>query len=234
MTTVPALDLAQPLLPVVGAGMRVPLVGGGETRAVDLDLAATAPALTVVAEHVAAVLPFLGSVHRGAGWRSELATTAYEQARRTVAGYLGARPGDSVVFTRNTTEALNLLAGVVPGGVLVLDLEHHANLLPWARSAGGCRVVRGADTLEATLAALESALAEHRPALLAVTGASNVTGEVLPLAPLARLAHAAGARLAVDAAQLVPHRRVDLAGSGVDYLAFSGHKAYAPFGAGAL
>ena len=115
MTLLAGPDLALPLLPVVGSDMRVPLVGGGEARVVDLDIAATAPALAAVAEHVTAVLPHLGSVHRGAGWRSTLATAGVEQARSTVAGFLGARPADAVVFTRNTTEALNLLASAVPG-----------------------------------------------------------------------------------------------------------------------
>ncbi|MDH2444741.1 aminotransferase class V-fold PLP-dependent enzyme [Amnibacterium sp. CER49] len=230
--SVAALDV--PLLPVVGAGMPVPLVGGGSVRGVDLDLAATAPALSAVAAHVAAVLPHLGSVHRGAGWRSELATGAVESARRTIGAFVGARPDDAVVLTRSTTEALNLLAGAVPGSTVVLDVEHHANLLPWARSAGGAVVVRSAETFAGTLAALELALTAERPALLAVTGASNVTGEVLPLPELVALARRAGARVAVDGAQLVPHRRIDLGATGVDYLAFSGHKAYAPYGAGAL
>ena len=113
---------------------------------------------------------------------------------------------------------------------MVLDGEHHANLLPWRDR----RVVVGAPTIAGTLAALDAELASRPAALLSVTGASNVTGEVLPIEELARLAHAHGARLAVDAAQLLPHRRIDLAASGIDYLAFSGHKAYAPFGAGAL
>src|ERR671932_1816759 len=139
-------DLALPLKPLVGAGMRVPLVGGGETRGIDLDLAATAPPLQVVADHVAAVLPQLGSVHRGAGWRSELATGAYEAARAAVGRVLGARDRDLVVFTRNTTDALNLLAAAVPGRVLVLDVEHHADLLPW-RAAPALTVVPAAATL---------------------------------------------------------------------------------------
>ena len=91
-----------------------------------------------------------------------------------------------------------------------------------------------AATLAETLTRLRAALAAEPTALLAVTGASNVTGEVLPLAEIAALAHAAGARLLVDAAQLAPHRRIDLAGTGIDYLALSGHKLYAPFGAGVL
>jgi selenocysteine lyase/cysteine desulfurase len=140
------------------------------------------------------------------------------------------------VFTRNTTDALNLLATVVPGRVLCLDVEHHANLLPWraTKCAGTLRTLPAAATVGDTLAALETELRTTPTALLTVTGASNVTGEVLPLGRIAAIAHAAGARVAVDAAQLAPHRRVDLAATGVDYVAFSGHKLYAPYGAGAL
>jgi selenocysteine lyase/cysteine desulfurase len=120
----------------------------------------------------------------------------------------------------------------VPGPVLCLDVEHHANLLPWR--AGTHRTVPAAATVAQTLADLDTALRATPTALLTVTGASNVTGEVLPLDRIVAIAHAAGARVAVDAAQLAPHRRVDLAATGVDYVALSGHKLYAPYGAGAL
>ncbi len=138
------------------------------------------------------------------------------------------------MFTRNTTDALNLLARAVPAGgeVLYLDIEHHANLLPWQGLPHRC--VPAAHTLAGTVQALADALAERPAALVAVTGASNVTGELLPIARLAEIAHAHGARIAVDAAQLAPHRRIDLAALDVDYLAFSGHKLYAPFGSGVL
>jgi selenocysteine lyase/cysteine desulfurase len=99
---------------------------------------------------------------------------------------------------------------------------------------GSGRVLRAAPTVAQTLADLRYALAADRPALLAVTGASNVTGEVLPLEEITALAHAAGARVVVDAAQLAPHRHVDIAAAGIDYLALSGHKLYAPYGAGVL
>jgi selenocysteine lyase/cysteine desulfurase len=157
-------------------------------------------------------------------------TSVLESARAEVARFVGARTDDVAVFTRNTTDALNLLAGCVPGRVVCLDVEHHANLLPWRDP----RVVRAAVTVEATLTALADALAAEPVALLAVTGASNVTGEVLPLDRIVAIAHAAGARVVVDAAQLAPHRRVDIEGSDVDYVALSGHKLYAPYGAGAL
>jgi selenocysteine lyase/cysteine desulfurase len=227
-TTSPA-----PALPATaGADLQVPLVTGERVRYANLDLAASAPALRAVAEHVTELLPYSASVHRGAGYASRVCTAVLEQARGTIADFLGARAGDVVVFTRNTTDALNLLAGCVPGGVLTLDVEHHANLLPWRR--GRHRVLPAGPTLADTLADLEAALAAEPTALVAVTGASNVTGEALPLARIAELAHAAGARLLVDAAQLAPHRRIDLAATGIDYLALSGHKLYAPFGTGVL
>ncbi|MET4156742.1 aminotransferase class V-fold PLP-dependent enzyme [Agromyces sp. PvR057] len=221
---------ASPLAQLTDAGLEVPVLGGATVRHVNLDVAASAPALQAVAAHVARVLPYYSSVHRGSGYPSQAATALVEDARVSVARHVGARDGDLVVFTRNTTEALNLLATAVPGDTVVLDIEHHANLLPW-RSR---RVVVARQSIAETLVALEGELASRPAALLSVTGASNVTGEVLPIADLARIAHAHGARIAVDAAQLLPHRRVDLAASDLDFVAFSGHKAYAPFGAGAL
>jgi selenocysteine lyase/cysteine desulfurase len=223
-----------PLADVVGAGLDVPLVTGGSVRYANLDYAASAPALRAVADRVTELLPLYSSVHRGAGYASAVCTSAYEAARATLASFTGARPDDVVVFTRNTTDALNLLAAAVPGPVVHLDIEHHANLLPWQSRPAGARVVAARATLPETLRAVRDELARTPAALLAVTGASNVTGECLPVAELAGIAHAHGARIAVDGAQLVPHRRVDLAASGIDYLAFSGHKMYAPFGAGAL
>jgi selenocysteine lyase/cysteine desulfurase len=225
--------LTQPTLPAVtGADLRVPLVTGETTRYANLDYAASAPALREVAEHVQRVLPYYASVHRGAGYASQVCTGLLERARETVGEFVGARESDVVIFTRNTTDALNLLAGCVPGAVLCLDIEHHANLLPWR--AGAHRALRAAGTVERTLEDLAAALAATPTALLAITGASNVTGEVLPLDRVVAIAHAAGARVVLDAAQLAPHRRIDLAATGVDYLALSGHKLYAPYGAGAL
>ncbi|HZI96411.1 MAG TPA: aminotransferase class V-fold PLP-dependent enzyme [Actinomycetales bacterium] len=225
---------AEPLLPVVGADLVAPLVTGGSRRYANLDYAASAPALTAVAEHVTRVLPTYASVHRGAGYASQLSTALYEDSRATIGAFVGARADDVTVVVRNTTDALNLLAGCVPDGgrVVVLDIEHHANLLPWQRIRHA--VVPFAETLDQTLADLEREIAAAPTALVAVTGASNVTGEELPVDWITAVAHAHGARVVVDAAQLAPHRRVDLAASGVDYLALSGHKLYAPFGAGVL
>jgi len=222
------------LLAVVGAATRVPLIDGTTRTYANLDNAASAPALERVAARVSEVLPLYASVHRGAGYLSQVSTALYESSRQTIARFVGAREDDVAIITRNTTDALNLLAGCVPDGgrVLVLDLEHHANLLPWQR--GTATVLPIEDTVAQTLAALTVELARVSYALVATSGASNVTGEALPVDAVVRLAHDAGARVVVDGAQLVPHRGFSLAETGADYVAFSGHKTYAPFGAGAL
>src|SRR3954454_12223430 len=224
-----------PLLPLVGADTAVPVVPSGTTRYVDLDAAASSRALASVAARVQEALPLYASVRRGAGYLSQVSTALYESARSTVGSFVGARPDDVCVFTRHTTDALNLLAGCVPAAeaVLVLDCEHHADLLPWQRR-GPVTVLPTGPTVTATLRALADALARGRFALVAVTGASNVTGESLPLDAVVELAHAAGARVVVDGAQSVPHRRFSLSASGADYVVFSGHKTYAPFGSRAL
>jgi len=235
--TPPARPDVAPLLPVVGGDLAAPLVDGGSVRYANLDYAASSPALESVAAHLAEALPYYSSVHRGAGFTSQVSTQLYESARRTVAEFLSARADDVVVFTRNTTDALNLLADALPGhpgagDVIFLDSEHHANLLPWQGRAHRCVPV--SHTLAGTVERLADALRERPAALVAVTGSSNVTGEILPIARIAAIAHAHGARIVVDAAQLAPHRRIDLTALDVDYVAFSGHKIYAPFGAGAL
>ena len=113
----PVADVTRtgPLADVVGADLEVPLVTGGSARYVNLDYAASAPALRAVADQVTELLPLYSSVHRGAGYASAVCTSAYEAARATLAGFTGARGDDVVIFTRNTTDALNLLASAVPG-----------------------------------------------------------------------------------------------------------------------
>ncbi|CAN7415505.1 aminotransferase class V-fold PLP-dependent enzyme [Arthrobacter sp. LjRoot78] len=229
----------RPLSAVTGAEIQAPLIQGGHVRYANLDYGASAPALSVVSAYLNEILPYYASVHRGAGYASQISTSVYENARNIVRGFVGGRPDDSVIFTRNTTDSLNLLAGCLPvadgrhtGEVLYLDIEHHANLLPWQGVPH--RSVVAASTLKATLESLRTELRQGDISLLAVTGASNVTGEILPIRELAALAHEHGARIVVDAAQLAPHRRIDIAADDVDYLAFSGHKLYAPFGSGVL
>ncbi|MFJ4341411.1 aminotransferase class V-fold PLP-dependent enzyme [Streptomyces sp. NPDC088915] len=224
-------------LPVLGRDVTVPLVTGGEVTYAALDYAASAPALQRVWDDVAAYAPYYGSVHRGAGYLSQLSTDLFENSRATVAEFLDCRPGDQVVFTRSTTDSLNLLAAAVPAGcqVFVFETEHHASLLPW-RDARVTYLnaprtpAQAVETLERALAARDP----YGPALVCVTGASNVTGELWPVKELAAAAHAHGARIVLDAAQLAPHHPVSVTDLDVDWVAFSGHKLYAPFGSGVL
>ncbi|MYT26029.1 aminotransferase class V-fold PLP-dependent enzyme [Streptomyces sp. SID7760] len=224
-------------LPVLGRDVTVPLVTGGEVTYAALDYAASAPALQRVWDDVAAYAPYYGSVHRGAGYLSQLSTDLFEQSRATVAAFLDCRPSDQVIFTRSTTDSLNLLAAALPAGcqVFVFETEHHASLLPW----GDAQVAyldaprtpaQAVETLERALAGRDP----QGPALVCVTGASNVTGELWPVKELAAAAHAHGARIVLDAAQLAPHHPVSVQELDVDWVAFSGHKLYAPFGSGVL
>ncbi|MGW4776819.1 aminotransferase class V-fold PLP-dependent enzyme [Streptomyces filamentosus] len=224
-------------LPVLGRDVTVPLVTGGEVTYAALDYAASAPALQRVWDDVAAYAPYYGSVHRGAGYLSQLSTDLFEQSRATVAGFLDCREDDQVVFTRSTTDSLNLLAQVVPAGcqVFVFETEHHASLLPWRDAQ--VTYLNAPRTPAQAVETLERALADrdpHGPALVCVTGASNVTGELWPVRELAAAAHAHGARIVLDAAQLAPHHPVSVKDLDVDWVAFSGHKLYAPFGSGVL
>ncbi|MEU8869622.1 aminotransferase class V-fold PLP-dependent enzyme [Streptomyces javensis] len=238
-TTVDSSTAACEPLPVLGGDVLVPLVTGGEVTYAALDYAASAPALRRVWDDIAAYAPYYGSVHRGAGYLSQLSTDLFENSRKDVAAFLGCREDDQVVFTRSTTDSLNLLAAVAPRGteVFVFETEHHASLLPWEqREDVTVRYLSAPRSPRQAVETLEKALAGRAggPALVCVTGASNVTGELWPVRELAAAAHAHGARIVLDAAQLAPHHPVDIAEADVDWVAFSGHKLYAPFGAGVL
>ena len=225
-------------LPVrlVGDGLMVPCIDGVQRPYVSLDAAASTAALPSVADRVRDFLPWYSSVHRGAGWKSQMATAEYEQARVAALTFAGRQDRDDVaIICRNTTEAINHLAYRLPldaGDVIVTTVvEHHANLLPWARVATRRYVECGRDgtfTVDDVIAALDMA---PRPKLLALTGASNVTGWMPPIDAIIDAAHERGVPVFVDAAQLAPHRPLPLH---ADFVAWSGHKMYAPFGAGVL
>ncbi|HET6294293.1 MAG TPA: aminotransferase class V-fold PLP-dependent enzyme [Kribbella sp.] len=220
----------------VGSDLLVPLADGRVTDYANFDHGASAPCLESVRAAVEAALPSYASVHRGNGYASRITTQWYERARREVHTFVGASTDDQVIFTRQTTDALNLLARAVPADatVIVFESEHHAALLPWPTE----RTIRLAAPTSTTAAvtAVADALrtAPEGPRLVVVTGASNVTGEIFPIAEIAAVAKAHGARVCLDAAQLAPHRVVDIAQLNVDWVALSGHKLYAPYGAGAL
>jgi selenocysteine lyase/cysteine desulfurase len=181
-------------------------------------------------------VPRYSSVHRGAGYKSRRATETYEAARAGILAFAGGHSErDVAIVCRNTTEAINHLAyrlNLAPDDVVLTTVvEHHANLLPWARVATRRYVECGPDGtfgVDDVVAGLE---ARPRPSLLAVTGASNVTGWLPDIDAVLEAAHERGVPVVVDAAQLAPHRPIPEA---ADYVAFSGHKLYAPYGAGAL
>jgi selenocysteine lyase/cysteine desulfurase len=234
----PQLDPAAPLAELIGSDQRVPCIDGIERTAVELDQAASTQAHPAVARRVEEFLPWYSSVHRGAGFRSRHATAAYEEARQAVLAFAGRAPDgpDVAILCRNATEAINQLAyrlRLRPTDTVVTTVvEHHANLLPWGRVAERRYVectLEGTFTVEDVCRALDRG--EDAPALLAVTGASNVTGWLPPLEAIIEAAHERGVPVVVDAAQLAPHRPLP---STADFLAFSGHKLYAPFGSGAL
>lgn len=184
------------------------------------------------------------NVARGVHALAERATLAYEDSREKVARFLGAETSEEIVFVRGTTEAINLVAGSwgranVKAGdeILITELEHHANILPWQRLCEevGARLVvapideRGEVPLEGIAARLSP-----RTRLAAVAHVSNVLGTVLPVREIAEIVHGAGALLLVDGPQAAPHLALDVRALGCDFYAFSGHKAYGPSGIGAL
>lgn len=229
----------------VGLDTQVPLLDGRRIAYVNLDNAASTPALLHVRDTVNQFLQYYSSVHRGTGFKSQLSTHAYEAARREVLDFVGADPDSFVcIFGKNTTEAVNKLARrfpIHPGKdvILVSMMEHHSNDLPW-RAVGQVVHVNLLPDGRLDESDFDQKLAAYQGqiALVAITGASNVTGFINPIHRLARKAHAAGAQIMVDAAQLAPHRRISMGAlddpEHIDFLTLSAHKMYAPFGSGAL
>jgi selenocysteine lyase/cysteine desulfurase len=229
---------------IVGIDHQVPLLDGHLATYVNLDNAASTPALFEVAEAVNHFLPYYASVHRGTGFKSRLSTTAYQQAHEILGRFVGADlTTNTVIFGKNTTEAINKLSyrlNLKPTSVVISSqLEHHSNDLPWRART---RVLHVQVTPEGRLDEddFDRKLAENAGniGLVTVTGASNVSGFLLPIHRLARKAHEVGAQILVDAAQLAPHRQINMKPDDdpehLDFVALSAHKMYAPFGTGAL
>ncbi len=214
-------------------------------RLVYLDNAATTqkPASVIEAE-TAYYLHDNANVHRGVHTLSERATARYEDARECIARFIGAGRNEEIVFTRGTTEAINLVANAwgpehVGAGdeILVTELEHHSNIVPWqllAQRTGAKLVVAPIDERgDVPLEGFAERLNE-RTRIAAIGHVSNALGTLNPVAEMSRLARKAGARVLVDGAQAVGHLPVNVGDIGCDFYAFSGHKMYAPMGIGAL
>ena len=229
----------------VGLDIEVPLLDGSHRKYINLDNAASTPPLKSVQKAVDDFLLYYSSVHRGTGFKSQLSTHAYEQARQTVLRFLGADPRDhTCIFGKNTTEAINKLARRFPftrqrNIVVTSGMEHHSNDLPWRTAARTIHVGLTPDgRLDEDEFDRQLEINRNQLALVAISGASNVTGYLNPIHRLAEKTHAVGAQIAVDCAQLAPHRKVNMGSledpRHLDYVSISAHKMYAPFGTGAL
>lgn len=240
----PTADLDEVRERIVGVHQAVPVLDGGKRTYINFDNAASTPALQDVLRTVNNFMQWYSSVHRGTGFKSQVATQAYEDARHIVSDFVGGNERDHVViFGKNTSEAINKLAHRLPlksdDVVLLSLLEHHSNDLPWRAK---CRVDYITADAEGRLDEndFDRLLEQYKGhvKLVAVTGASNVTGHVPDVHRLAVKAHKAGAQILVDCAQLAAHRKINMGElsdpAHIDYVSISAHKMYAPFGTGAL
>ena len=185
------------------------------------------------------------NIHRGLHWMSERTTEAYELTRDAAARLLNARDRSEIVFVRNTTEAINLLAHsygraiLTPGQAVVISaMEHHSNIVPWQmrRDSHGIelRIAPITDAGELNMAAFEALLADGKVGLVAITHMSNVLGTYTPAERITAIAHAHGAKVMLDGSQSVVHRRIDVQALDADFFVFTGHKLYGPTGIGVL
>jgi cysteine desulfurase/selenocysteine lyase len=229
---------------IVGINTVVPLMDGSKRRYVFLDNAASTPTFRRVLKCIEEFMPWYSGVHRGTGFKSVIATEVFDRAHEIVGEFVGADPSTNVViFGKNTTEAVNKLSNRFhfdENNILITTAtEHHSNDLPWRKNTKVVHVGIREDG-SVNLAELKSTIDRYkgRLRLVAVNGASNITGICSPIHEIAVWAHAAGAKIFVDAAQLAPHRPVNILPDDdprhVDFLAFSAHKMYAPFGIGVL
>ena len=230
---------------IVGSDSFVRLENGKSVNYINFDNAATTPPFKSVISEIVDFSPTYSSVHRGTGYKSIVSSRVYDDGREIVLDFVGGdKDYHTVVFLKNTTECINKLSYRLKDTlkdkiVLSTYMEHHSNLLPWKyRYATDYVEVDAIGRL--CLEDLEFKLKMYngKIGLVAVTGASNVTGYINPIYTIARICHKYGAKILVDGAQLIPHNSFDMKSidstEHIDYLVFSGHKMYAPFGTGAL
>jgi Selenocysteine lyase len=230
---------------VVGVDTRVPLGNGKLIPSINFDNAATTPPFVSVMKAIMDFAPWYSSVHRGAGYKSKVSTDVFEKSRFAVLNFVNACEDDyTVIFVKNTSEAINKLSWRLCEDnkrhvILSTDMEHHSNDLPWRKNY---RVdyINIDDSGRLSLDDLEDKLKRYRGSvkLVTVAGASNVTGYRNDINKVAAIAHKYGAMVLVDGAQLVPHASIDMNPENpderIDFLVFSAHKMYAPFGIGVL
>lgn len=230
---------------IVGIDKKVKISNGDYVKTINFDNAATTPALKCVIENIIKYSDIYGSIGRGVGYKAEMTTKIYNESRDYLLNYFNVFDKDAytVIYVNNTTDGINKLAKILVKDkndiVISTRMEHHSNDLPWRRN---CKV----DYIELDnlgrlkVSELEKKLIFHNGQVeyVTVTGASNVTGYLNDIQKIARIVHKYNAKLIVDGAQLIPHFKVDMSGNSkeekIDFLVFSAHKLYAPFGAGAI
>lgn len=228
----------------IGVDALVPILGGREVPYINFDNAASTPTFRPIADKVDEFLTWYSNVHRGTGFKSQLSSWVFEEARARITDFVQADLAEHIVlFTKNTTEAINKLSHRIDFGpqdiVLTSLMEHHSNELPWRKAARVEHIGLEEDG-RLSIEDFEAKLKQfgRRIRLVAITGASNVSGYINDTSYFARRAHEIGAEILVDAAQLVPHRPVTMGSvhdpGHLDYLVFSAHKMYAPYGVGIL
>ncbi|WP_069649090.1 aminotransferase class V-fold PLP-dependent enzyme [Caloranaerobacter ferrireducens] len=229
---------------VVGLDKKVILRNGKKARYINFDNAASTPTIKPVQDKINEFLLWYSSIHRGTGYKSKISTEIYDKAHEIVLDFVNCDKEKNVsIFVKNTTEAINKLSyrlALSKEDIVITTLmEHHSNDLPWRNKAKTLHVNLLKDG-RLDLDDLEIKLKTHKGKvkLVTVTGASNVTGYVNDIHYIASLSHRYGAMILVDAAQLIPHRKINMKGykddDYIDFLAFSAHKMYAPFGTGVL
>ena len=230
---------------VVGVDAPVPLKNGQLATGINFDNAATTPPFKSVLTSVIRFSPWYSSIHRGTGYKSRYSAEIYEESRYEVLKFVGADPNYyTAIFVKNTTEAINKLSyrlckKAKKCMILSTSMEHHSNDLPWRDKYDMDYINVNSDgTLSMEDLKLKLKKYENVVKLVTVTGASNVTGAKNPIHDIAKLCHKNGVKILVDGAQLVPHCPVAMGSPGesgnIDFLVFSAHKMYAPFGIGVL
>ena len=226
---------------VMGTDAVITLKNGKKTRVILLNNAATTPPFESTLDTVCEFLKTYGALHRGAGPHANITYQKAERALATLKKFLNTSDDHALLFTHNTSAAINFLIRLLrlnkDDVILTSTIEHTSNNLPWVYNSPS-QTVYVKSTVDGALDYddLEAKVKEHGKhlKLIALTGASNLTGYIPDIARVSKLAHAHGALLFVDAAQYAPHRPIDMQGDGIDALAFSAHKVYAPFGLGVL
>ncbi|MFN6516967.1 MAG: aminotransferase class V-fold PLP-dependent enzyme [Nostoc sp. CreGUA01] len=237
----------KPLFTDKSLSFTVKTLNGNSVKYVNLDNGATTTPFATLKQYVDEMLDTYGSVHRGSGQKSVITTREYDASRNIIRDFVGSSPENYVIFAKNTTEAINGAATLwakKPGKILVSDIEHSSNLLPWVTRDEVVQYRTRPDG-SVSLSEIENIFIAHqnRPKaeqikLLTITGASTITGYRPPIYEIAALAHRYGAKMFADVCQLIQHERVDMRPDDdpchLDFVAFSGHKMYAPYGTGVL